>query len=553
MVRSWSFDDVAAEAVGFETWESSRLGAEDAPAVVPTVTVTMAPASVEFGEEPMRDMGRLGAHNAGHYWLLGSSWYVWENQGNGSFDPGDFDAALAGRTGIEVTLAASNVTADDRATAVATAIDATPGLGATADGSSVIIAGADTASAGTRTWDDALAGEDFGVLGTPYVDLPGVNSFEAAQTSGSLLDPASLPGEPIIVTGFRVACSAVHSAQLTVAVYQGGTADNDFEDATLLGVAGVTSGSATNANLYVAAAEPFLVDPSAGRVWVMWSHDPGGFEAAYPFDTGNPIQNEAIATSDWVFTGGSAIFEASGIPRSSDPADWPETLTAVTNSTIAVPSIMLSYVTAAGFQNDMRVVGRIGTRADAADYTGTSGATLLVGNSHTSPATLGMTVLDAAVAYAAHASGNDYRLSLAVGGAAANSFFGASFTDIGRAGGTGTGWVTVTPTAGAIAIPASSRVWIMIHHTSGASLLAFDPGAAPDVHDPAFDPAAYYGGNTTESEVDDGFLGGTPTTNATFDPSVALSGVVSPDGTNYNNNNNVGVRMRYAVEGFAVA
>jgi len=161
-----------------------------------------------------------------------------------------------------------------------------------------------------------------------------------------------------------------------------------------------------------------------------------------------------------------------------------------------------------------------------------------------------MTVRDAAVAYAAHTAGNDYRLSLAVGGAAANDFSGATFSDIGRATGTATGWVTVTPTAGSIALPASSRTWIMIHHTAGASLLGFDPGAAPDVHDPATNPAAYYGGNTTESEVDDGFLGGTPTTTATFDPAVALSGVIVPDGTNYNNSNNVGVRLTYEVLGF---
>ena len=510
----------------------------------------MAPASVEFGEEPMRDMGRLGPHNAGHYWLLGSDWYVWDSQGPGSFDPGTFDIELLERQGIEVTLTASNRTAAQRATATAAAIDATPGLGATADGADVFITGASTASAGTRSWDDSLAGGDHGVLGMLHAGLAGLNSFPAAQTSASLLDPTALPSEPFVVTGFRVACSSVHAAQLTVAVYQGGTADNDSAGAVFLGVAGVTTGSATNANLYAAAAEPFEVDPAAGRVWVVWSHDVGDFEAAYPFDLGNPTQAEAITTSQWVITGGQGIYEMSGIPLSSDPADWPEVLPAVTGDTIAVPSIMLSYVTSAGFQNDQRVVGRLGTRAAATDYTGTSGATLLVGNSHTTPATLGMTVRDAAVAYAAHTAGNDYRLSLAMGGAAANDFSGASFRDIGRATGTATGWVTVTPIAGSIALPPSSRTWIMIHHTAGASLLGFDPGAAPDVHSPAFDPAAYYGGNTTESEVDDGFLGGTPTTNATFDPAVALSGVVTPDGTNYNNSNNVGVRLTYEVLGF---
>ena len=52
----------------------------------------------------MRDMGRLGPHNAGHYWLLGEDWYVWENQGPGSFDPGAFDAELVTRAGKTIPI-----------------------------------------------------------------------------------------------------------------------------------------------------------------------------------------------------------------------------------------------------------------------------------------------------------------------------------------------------------------------------------------------------------------------------------------------------------------
>jgi hypothetical protein len=550
---TWTAASFSASRVTGADLEAASFQVEDAPAPIQTVTVTLSPASVEFGEEPMRDMGRLGPHLAGHYWLLGTGHYVWEDQGPGSFDPGAFDASLAGRAGIEVTLTASNRTAAQRATAVASAIDATPGLAAVADGASVTITGAGTASAGTRTWDDSLAGEGHGVLGMLHAGIVGINSFPAAQTSASLLDPTALPADPFIVTGFRVAVSDVHAAQLTVAVYQGGAADNDPEGAVLLGVAGVTTGSVTAANIYAGSLEPFEVDPGAGRVWVVWSHDVGAFEAAYPFDLLNPTQLAAITTSQWVITGGQGIYEMSGVPLSSDPEDWPAALTAVTGDTIAVPSIMLSWVSVAGFQCDQVATGRLGTRAAAADYTGTSGATLLVGNSHTSPAVLGMTVREAAVAYAAHASGNDYRLSLATGGAAANDFSGGTWADIGRAVGTATGWVTVTPAAGTVTLAASSRVWITIHHTTGASLLAFDPAAAPDIHSPAHDPAAYYGGGVTESEVDDGFLGGTPTTNASFDPAVALAGVITPDGTIYNNSNNVGVSAIWEVLGWLVA
>lgn len=524
-----------------------------------SVTFTVPPMSAESGEEVMRDMGRVGLHTAGHVLLLGSTHYVYWTLDGVGWDPGPFDTSLTGRTGIAVAMTGGNRTAVQVATATASAIDAVSGFSATASVADVQVTGAGSASFGTRTWDDSESGGDHGTAGCQWSTLPGLNSFPIGATSASLLNASALPSEAIVITGWRVSIGNVHTAQLTMALYQGGSADDNPTGASLLGVIGTTTGSETVANQYGATPAPFSADPTAGRLWIVWSHDAGSFEAAYPFDGGNPTHVAAINTSDYVLAGGAAgagsgVYEMSGITRSSNPANWPATLTAVTNTTTAIPSIMISYVTAAGHQNDAVVVGRIGTRADAANYTGTSGNTLMVGNSHAGPATLGMTVLDAAVAYAAHDSGSDYRLSLAIGGTADDDFSGATFTDIGRAGGTATGWVTVTPTAGSIAIPASSRIWIMIHHeAAGATLLAFDPVFGADIHDPANDPAAYYNGNTSESEADDGSLGGTASTNIDFDEATAQSGAITPNGTIYTNDNNVGVRMRYTVLGAAVA
>ena len=96
----------------------------------------------------------------------------------------------------------------------------------------------------------------------------------------------------------------------------------------------------------------------------------------------------------------------------------------------------------------------------------------------------------------------------------------------------------------------------MLHHTdqtpNPTSSLAFDPGPAPDVYDPPDNPAGYYLGNTTESEVDDGSLGGTATTNVSFDEADAQSGMITPNGDIYNNSNNVGARAVVEVLGFAV-
>lgn len=519
--------------------------------------------SVESSEESMRDMGRLGAHIAGHYWLLGSSHYVWYDQGDGCFDPGSFDTSLSGRTGISVSLTASNRTAAQVATATASAITTEGTYSASADGADVTVTGTDTASAGTRDWDTSEAGGDHGLSGCQYYRLsnefpnPSTISFANGAFSAAQINSAAFPSENVVITGFRVSIGDVHADQLTVAIYQGGSSDTDCSGATQIGVVGTTSGSGLNQEVFVPCPAPFELDPTAGRIWIAWMHASGGggFQALYPYDTGNPEQNEAITTSDYVIGAGNYIREMSGTTMTSDPNDFPATLGSVTNSTTAIPSLAVSYVSSAGFQNDMTVTGRFGTRAAAASLTGTSTFTLLVGNSFTSPATAGMTVRDAGVAYVAHASGNDYRLSFATGGTADDNFSGAAFYDIGAAGGTDTGWVTVTAPAG-IAIPASTRVWVMIHHTAGSSSLAFDSGA-PDAYGPDANPAAYYNGNTSESEADDGTLGGTASTNVEFDSAnaqVSPDGTtLTPDGTIYTNDNNVGVCMTYEVLGFAVA
>ena len=520
--------------------------------VVLSVRVTMPPASLESSEESMRDRGQVGADLTGHYWLLGEEHYVWYRHGGFGWDPADHDAALDGLTGIEVTLAASNRTAAQVATATATAIDAVDGLGATADGDDVVVTGTDTASASTRTVD--TAGE-CGLRGMQTYNLSTLSPYYPnGATSGALFDAADMPTDPVVITGMRVTVGDAHSVQLTVALYQGGATDTSFDGATLLGVVGTTSGSDTLTNLYIECPEPFEVDFTAGRVWCLWMHDSGaGYTAPYPLSSSaDPIHVAARDTSNWVVASANVTREINTVTMSSDPADWPASLGVVTGQTVGMPPIAISFVTVDEFQCDMRVAGRIGTRATAASLIGTSSFTLLVGNSFTTPDKLGMTVLDGQVAYNAHDAASHYRISLAVGGTADDDFSGATFYDVGLADAAGTGWVTVTPTAGSIAIPETERIFLTVHHTAGASSLRFD-ALTPDAYGPPSNPAAYYNGNTTESEYDDGTLGGAATTNVSFDENDALSGVVSPDGDLYNNDNSPGVRIRYEIPGFEVA
>lgn len=527
---------------------------------VESVVVTMPPVNAESSEETMRDMGRLGSHIIGHYFTLGSTHYVWFTHNGFGFDPGaddfDPDGILDGLTGIQVSLIAGNRTGAQVATRVAAAINLEGTFSAVAVDEDVNINGTDTAAAGTRDWDDAAA-SGFGIFGMQTWDLAGLNNFPNGATSAVLLDVTDLPSEELIITGFRTTVGDTHSTQMTAAIYQGGVSDTDFNGAVLLGAIGATTGTATLQNVYVPCPEPFVVDPSAGRLWVFWSHGAGGYTAPYVLTSeANPIHVAARDTSNWIIAGdNSATRETVSIGLISNPASWPASVGAVSGDTVGMPPISISYVTAAGYQNNMAVVGRVGTRAAAGTFINSSTATLIVGNSFNLSSSLGMTLFDADVNYAVHSEGSHYRVSSALGGDAINDFSGATFTDVGIADSPGIGWSNVVPTPGTVELPPNERLFLVIHHTSGGSpltALAFD-ALEPDAYGPPSNPAAYYNGNTTESEYDDGFLGLPVTTNVSFDENVAQSGIIVPDGALFGNNNNVGVRARYIILGFAVS
>lgn len=142
MVRSWSFNDVAAEAVGFEAWESSRLGAEDAPASTVAFTV---PGSDLFPRDMFHARrGLLGGTLARH-WLAftyGGGLHVVDiSHGGSSANPIAFVASLAAATRHTVALPSSSRTAAQVATAIVAQLVA-DGLPATADDSLVTIQGA---------------------------------------------------------------------------------------------------------------------------------------------------------------------------------------------------------------------------------------------------------------------------------------------------------------------------------------------------------------------------------------------------------------------------
>ena len=505
-------------------------------------TVEFGPINEEYSSEIMRDLGRVGSQIIGHYFVLNSSHYVWYRHDGVGFDPGTNAAALSGLTGIQVDLPAGNVAANDVASLTSGAIDGVGPFSTSVSTNEVTISGASTVTTGT-SYDSA---GEVGVMGTRGDGILGLNSFAADTLRGTCIPEASLPSNPFMVTGFRIAIGNVHTAQLTAALYQGGAADDDFDGATLLGTLGTTTGSGTVEFQFVATEDGIFVDPTNGRIWVVWSHTTGGFQQPFTFGA-----TALTATSDYfINAGGDASHVMTGGTAFSDPSNFPATMSTVASSEIGIPSIMLAYAEAP-WHSDMVPVGRIGTRqSDASTFTSNSALPLLVGNSFTTPDNLGMEVFRAGVNYNVHQSGSDYRLALATGGAADNDFSGATWQDIGQTSGTATGWNDIDAPTG-VSITASSRIFITLEFDGSGSRLAYD-ATGPDAYSPAGNEAAYYNGNTTECEVDDGSLGGVATTNIDFDPTTALTGVYTPDGEIYQNNNNVGVRMLYHVPGFVI-
>ena len=505
----------------------------------------------------MRDQGLNGLLTSGHVGLLGTDRYIWYNGGDGSFDPGPFDSSLAGRTGIEVPLNPGNNDDDTVANLTAAAITADGAYSASSDpaSSQVDVTGTASFAFGSRPWDET----QLGLVGMQYsADLVGTAYFDAASFRGCRLDPAQIPAVPFVVTGCRMVVGAVHTAQLTMALYQGGTGPGDFENATLVGVLGTTSGSDTETVLYVSTPTPFEVDPGAGDLWVMWMHDAGGFEQPFP-----GLGVDASLTSNYISSGGAGVFISAAGPSSSDPADFPATAPAIGGGTFAsFCSIGLSYVISDNFPNDMVVVGRFGSRApDPSVFQNTSGDTLLVGNSYTSPDLLGMEVTGGQSAYDTHVLNSNYRMSILIGGTAVDNFTGCDTFDLGEAGAgtTDTGWVDATP-ATPVPLPAATQFFVGLHFDASGSILRFvDDSNLTNPLSPPENPAAFLNPNiggtpgAPESEVDDGTLGGTPTTNVTFDPSQPqVDPIPIPDGTIYQNDNFVGARAFYRIPGAAV-
>lgn len=549
-----------------------------ASAPPPSVTVTLPPANYDADDATTRTMGRVGGHLALHYFTLGTTHYVWFRQGDASPDPGAdlgsgsaLVAGLSGLTGIRVDLPASSQTDVQVAAAVASAIDAVSGLSASSSGADVTVVGVATAAAGSTSWSASVRE---GIIGTPDDRVLALNSFAADTLRASLLDSSDWGDVPIVLTGFSLAVGDTHLAGIPLAIYQGGSADNNYSGATLLGHLGTTAGDGSTFAWAHVQSSGIYVDPALGRVWVAFMHDTGQAEMSFTwYSQGSSTGNNYITVSN------NAVHLMTAGPASSDPADFPSTLGTVASSEIGMLGLRLAFVDAASFQNDMRPSFDFGTFAGLAvgsrdttyTFTSTTDDALAVANSFTVPSSLrGLELLRFGINYFAHVSGSDYCGHIGVGGAAVDDWAGATIYEVGQTSGTATGWNYVSAPSG-IPLAAGSRIWLLLEYDGEPDPgprtgIAFDAGASNLYEDEHWGAAAWYNGNTSESEyapLSNPIVSpGQETTNLDFDPasdglqpanSAPGPWVVTPNGFNFQNSNNVGVHGTAVTVGFAVA
>lgn len=213
----------------------------------PEATVTMPAASWDVSDRPMRD-GRPGSTLAGAFLVLDDlDTYVWwsHDDGSGRFvgiDPGEYEAGLAGLSGVEVQLDAGNVSGADVALATATVLQLAE-VDASASGADLTITGTETLSTSSTTWGSR---GDAGIAGNrrqPPAQFPNfiVNALGSHMTWDR--------GDARIV-GFAIELREHDSAeQVSCALFRGGDASSLV--ATSLVATAQTSG--TDANRFVVA------------------------------------------------------------------------------------------------------------------------------------------------------------------------------------------------------------------------------------------------------------------------------------------------------------
>jgi hypothetical protein len=521
-----------------------------------TLEVTF-PAVAFLTDEGVHRQGISGSTALGDFvaipWIAGGGEYFFATHDNGSgryvgIDPGDFEASLVGYTGHEVQLASGQRTAAQVAAAFETAMASVYASSSIASATVTIEDEIDAGAAFVGGTYDAAGG---GAITDVVPRIGGIrghthgtqNASFTATTAASRLRAGDIPAGLFRVLGFRIRWGTSHTGQMQVAVYQGGSGF-DFVGATLLGRLGVTTGSATSAWVDVLCdpSQVIEVDPANGPVWVAWMGDGATAPIAFFSSTGvgiGAVSHFEHDTSD----SNRAIWDLSGAPTGSAGA-FPATMPARGTASAFKPAIHL-LIQEAPYKGDWLWKSRIGYLANSALAQSSAMTGIFTSNAYTSPNATSVAMDRVFVNYSAHDNAEQFRIEVWEGGTNDTTIAAATRVwDAGQTSGTATGWVGIVD-SGSHPVTPNTRMWLSVKALAGNSSLQYGGGGVG--YTAATTPAAFYRGNTSESEYV------SPDAGLSHDPSVATPTPFTPVGSNINNNNSTGLYAIVKIPGFAIA
>lgn len=399
-----------------------------------TVSITVAPASWHDREQASYQ-GSFGSTVQGRYIALpasagGTDAYVYcvQDDGSGNYtgpDPGDFVPGLAAYTGIAAQLAAGNVSADDRATAIRSALTDS-GLYTSVGGSGATVSVQGLIDGGSAAVGGLAQGSYAGRFGTRGT-TPQFNTTDLSGSVGQVLTWGEADGV-ITAIGFYLNGSAT---DVRAAVYIGGSTSS-LTGATLVSEVLVPGGGSPGWRW--AALEPAscaLVQ--TGDVVRVILKSNGTSEPGYRLMS-------SLGTEDWEATRDLEVY--SGF--SSDPSvAFPSTLNSASATTPSAVFLYAAIQVIADDGTDAEFTTRWGLQiSDPTDLASESsllapdpgGADLFMGAA--APNLLGMVLRSWAIAHGATHS-TQVRGFVASGGSVGNAV-GATVVWQGRPAGSAT-------------------------------------------------------------------------------------------------------------------
>lgn len=544
-----------------------------------TLEVNLISASWDTSDGADR-LGMSGSTLAGAYFIVrgrGSTpdryFYFQHEDPNGRLtgdDPGQWNAALSGMTGIGVGLVAGNNSDVQVAQAVEVAA-ATSGLysSVTRTGSAVQISGEIDAAAsslgdpyddrGQRVGNGLLERGPGGLLGLRYYDVATLTGggFTITDARCSRLNPANIPSGRFRVIATMVNRSDANAAgSVRVALFAGGASDTDPTGATLLADFGELSGAPDSGvgvmngwTRRVALASQIVeIDGDAPpRLWVAFKGN--GSASFRALGSANPN------VGDWATSPG--IYRSDGTMSNNPALGWEASWTGGTAGTFAfVPAIRLVIQRA----NNAGDYGSDGSwrRLFGAwnnDLAGAPNNTLIgvmVGMSMRSPTVENLEVDYLEAGYRTPDPADLWRLGVYAGGTAIADPNNAELVwDAGITGDPGSNaYGRITASEPRPAMPADSLMWPFLRANGQQSRIAFG-GAftwAGTVNDPDIGVTEYGG---VEYEVDS--TGPPPTTsdnpNMSVDANVPYEATFLTAPSDFLPGNFVSIRLGLRVRG----